>query len=279
MPKGYPRRKDPAHVDGLMMPTAKDIARWEASKASIQAKIKALSAQSDQLDALIAAAAPLIPAVPEQPPKPAPARRIKARKTTRRKAKRPKKSTPEQPQLPLPGRKSRGEGTWTGVIHNILAKAGRGLTHAELRAEIAKTALADRLEKSDKGFYGGIGKLADQNPPALAKYKGRLFYPPTYEKFMADVAAGKAADLEDIPQIGNASPFRDAIMDLMRSTFADNGATSAEIIAALKQNPALIGTVQRHPTHTYNVLARLLDHGELTKWNEKYFLGPKQRAA
>lgn len=286
MPKGYPRAKIEPDADGIEMPTAAEVARWKSAHARIQAQIKGLSAKADQLMTLIAAAEPLIhegripvPKTPKAPRiKAVPAARIKTPKRKRGRPRKVKKVADDSPQLPLRRGRQTKSSTWTSVIHTILLEAGRGMSHTELRSEVAKTDLADRLAKSDKGFYGGIGKLADSDPPRLVKYKGRLFDPATHQKFMADVAAGRVPDLEDIPHIGNASPFRDAILDLMKSSFPE-GATSAEIIEALKKNPALIGTVQRHPTHTYNVLARLIDIGGLTKWNGKYFLGPKQQAA
>lgn len=282
MPKGYPRAKIDPDADGIEMPTAAEVARWKSAHAQIQAKIKGLSARADQLMTLIAAAEPLVPERPTPPPKPAKPSRIKASAPVKkRKPGRPKKAkvaVDESPQLPLKRGRGKQSGTWTSVIHNILVKAGRGLTHSELRDELAKTHLAPRLAKSDKGFYGGIAKLAEKDPPLLAKYRGRLFNPPVHQKLIADIEAGLVPDLEDIPHIGNASPFRDAILDLMKSGFPE-GATSAEVIETLRKNPALAGTVQRHPTHAYNVLARLTKNGELTKWNEKYYLGPKQKAA
>jgi hypothetical protein len=250
MPKGYPRAKIDPDADGSEMPTAAEVARWKAA----------------QMTAVKAPKAPRISPAARPP------------KKKGRRLKRLKVVIEDSPQLPLKRGKQAKPGTWTSVIHTILAKAGRGLLHSELRAEVAKTDLAERLANSDKGFYGGIAKLVAEDPPRLVKHKGRLFAPATHQKFMADVAAGRATDLEDLPHIGNASPFRDAILEAMKLAFT-GGATSAEIIEELKKNPALISTVLRHPTHTYNVLARMIEHGELTKWNEKYFLGPKQLAA
>jgi len=262
------------------MPTALEVARWKSAHSKIQAQIAGLSARADQLMALIAAAEPLVPAPQMTTVKAPKTLRIKA--ASKRKKGRPRtvrKAVEEAPQLPLRRGRQKNPGSWTSVIHTILTKAGRGLVHAELRSEVAKSELADRLAKSDKGFYGAIAKLADQDPPLLVKYKGRLFDPVTYRKFKADVAAGRVADLEELPHMGNASPFRDAILDVMKSSFPD-GATSTEIIEELKKNPALISTVLRHPTHTYNVLARMIDNKELTKWDTgKYVLGPKQQQA
>jgi hypothetical protein len=283
MPKGYPRAKVDPDADVIETPTAAEVARWKSGLAKIQARIKGLSERADQYIALIAAAEPMVPARQMTAVKAPKAPRIKTPATpAKRKPGRPKKAkavVEDAPQLPLRRGRQKNSGTWTSVIHTILRKAGRGLLHTELRDEVAKTELAERLANSDKGFYGGIAKLADQDPPLLVKYKGRLFDPPIHQKFMADVAAGRVPDLEEIPHLGNASPFRDAILDVMKSSFT-GGATSSEIIEALKKNPALAGTIQRHRTHAYNVLARMIDHDELTKWkNGKYFLGPKQQAA
>jgi hypothetical protein len=282
MPKGYPRAKIDPDADGIEMPTAAEVARWKSAHARIQAQIKGLSARADQLMTLIAAAEPLVherqtPAL-KAPKAPRITKAAKPPKVVKRKRGRPKKVktvADDSPQLPLRRGRQKSSATWPSVIHTILRKAGRGLLHTELREEVAKTELAERLAKSDKGFYGGIAKLADQEPPLLVKYKGRLFDPPIHKKFMTDVEAGRVADLEEIPHMGNASPFRDAILDVMKSSFTD-GATSTDIIEALKKNPALAGTIQRHRTHAYNVLARMIEQKELAKRNEQYILGPKQ---
>ncbi len=142
-----------------------------------------------------------------------------------------------------------------------------------MRAEVGKTVLSKKLEKTDKSFYGAIGKLAEKG--TLKKHNGWLFSAPFYAEFVKDVDAGRAVD-ERAPNQNSAhqSPFGDAIKAFMGSRTA--GATSAEIIQELRKTPEFLDTIERHKTHTYNVLSRLVEQGELVKGGGKYFRAPNK---
>jgi hypothetical protein len=186
-----------------------------------------------------------------------------------------------QPEPDAPKRRGRqasstygtrlGAQTWTGTIENILRRVGRGLTHDELRTELAKTHLAKKLEQTDKSFYGAIGKLADRN--LIVRHNGRLFAPAIYQRFMKEVAAGRIAD-EPAPRGGHQSPFGEAIRAFLDGR--PSGASSSEIISELRKTPEFLDTIDRHKTHAYNVLSRLVDQGELMKGGGRYYRAPNK---
>lgn len=165
--------------------------------------------------------------------------------------------------------------SWTSIIEEIVRRYATGISFDALRMEVKKSPYGSKMEESDKGFYGAIGKLKDAKK--LVKYKGYLFTMAQHRQFVADVAAGKIADLVEISSHNQSSPFGDAIMAFMNGR--PNGATSSEIASDLKSNPEFLDTMNRNKTHFYNVLSRLVDKGELTKGGGRYYLAPKSKAA
>src|SRR5262249_39070215 len=115
----------------------------------------------------------------------------------------------------------------------------------------------------------------------LVRHNGWLFTPAAHKKFMEDVAAGRAEDVEPRTR-GQHSPVGEAVKAFLQSR--PNGATSAEIVQELKKNPELAGTLERNKTHIYNVLSRLVDRdcqvvkGGM-KGEQRYFLAPDARVA
>lgn len=174
-----------------------------------------------------------------------------------------------------PPRQNAEPKTWTAVMETILQKAGR-ISYDGMKTEVAKTPLAKKLAKTDKSFYGAISKLAENK--SLVKHNGWLFSPMAHAKLMEDISAGLAID-EKAPDQNAAhqSPFGDAIKTFMADK--REGVTSAEIIGELRKMPEFSVTIERHKTHAYNVLSRLVDKGELVKGGGKYFRAPNKLGA
>jgi len=170
---------------------------------------------------------------------------------------------PTEPSMPLVARARRG-GTWKGIISDILAREVRGLTHAELKAEIAKTQLAERLEQSEKGFYGAVARLvADRE---AIRHKGRTYSPATFEKFQKDVAAGVAADKE-APPASQRSPVKDAILRFLSAR--PTGAKAGEILRHVQKLPEYGSN-----TAVYNLISRMRKRQEIIKRGKLYRLPP-----
>ncbi|WP_424362995.1 hypothetical protein [Methylocystis parvus] len=159
--------------------------------------------------------------------------------------------------------------SWTSTINAIVSRESSGITYEGLREELKKTHLAGKLSQTDKSFYGGIGKLVDRK--LLVKHKGHLFTPEALNAFLAKVRSGEVADLEP-PAGSHHSPFGDAIKSFLDGRA--NGASSSEIAAELRSTPELADTMERHKTHLYNVLSRLVDQGELVKGGGRFYRSP-----
>jgi hypothetical protein len=248
-------------VSPTALPTADAIAGWKKECERIGAEIRSLERTRNSLMALVQAAQNV---VSKAAPASAPTRErrpLKSRKATRvRKARpllRPRRT----------GRKSGGlsEGSWTSTINTILVKVGRRVTYEELREELRKTPIADKLNRSDKGFYGAIAKLLDRKH--IVKHKGWLFAAEAYKRFMDDVAHGRVTD-DEAPRLVPPSPFGEAIAKFLgtRGSYA----TSAHIINELCKNPEFAATIERNPTHVYNVLSRLVAQGRVKKHGKLY---------
>jgi hypothetical protein len=266
LPFGSPAMSRGIKNDDTSIPTLKDIEGWESQCVQIDADIKALLQRKGGLQSLITGARRLLPSQKVAKPSPANQRIKKVRKATKKRVVRP-------PKVPKPSKtakiyKSHGDNaTWTATIQEILEKAGRGLTYEELKAEVLKTHLGEKLQRTDKSFYGAIGKLADGKH--LVRHKGRLFAAAAHVQFMKDVAAGKVADTP-APLAGHKSPMTAAVKEFLKTR--EFGAISSEIVHELKKNPEFVPTLEKNKTHIYNILSRLISREELFKKGERYLL-------
>jgi hypothetical protein len=251
-------------------PTLKNIEEWEKECVRIDADITGLRQRKVALQSLIEGAKGLLPGDHEPTKKPANQRIKKVKRIAKRVARKPPKVEKERKTYKERG----GSGTWTGTIRGILEKVGGGLTYEELRAEVMKTDLGEKLQQNDKSFYGAIARLADGEH--LVRHKGRVFASAAYEQFMKDVAAGKAADTT-APLAAHKSPMTDAVRAFLKTR--EYGAVSGEIVSELKKNPEFVPTLERNKTHIYNILARLKSRDEIIKKGERYLLARANQEA
>jgi hypothetical protein len=163
-----------------------------------------------------------------------------------------------------------GGATWLTEIARILADEKDGVTYDDLRAGIDLGPLADRLRQSDKGLYGGVGKLEAKRE--LFKHNGRLFSPENYNDFMRRLKAGLVEDVQYPSQQARPSPIGDAILAFINANPA--GVESGQIVDELRRNPAFADVVTRNSTAAYNVLKRLLDRSQIRKEGRLYL--PKE---
>lgn len=162
--------------------------------------------------------------------------------------------------------------SWTATIEKIALRADRGLEYSELREEIGKTHLAAKLKKSDKGFYGAIGKLAERD--AIFKHNGRVFSPGAYKRFMADVADGRVQDINYSAHFGRGSPNKTAIKEILSQ--CPDGATTGEIVDTLLNNPPAHLDVSKNKNSLYNLLSNMHRDDELIKRGDRYYLSTAQ---
>ncbi len=88
---------------------------------------------------------------------------------------------------------------------------------------------------------------------------------------MTEVAAGRAID-DEAPKGGQHSPFGEAIKAFLGKH--PMGATGGDLRLELRKTPEFAATIERHKSHLYNVLGRLVARGELTRGGGRYFLAP-----
>jgi len=246
-------------LQGTFLPTPDIIEGWKAERARIRAKIDSLQQRHDNFDAIILAAERLMP---EADIENTPASPLREMRTQTRDVKKGRPTALVRP----------ADKTWTATINGILLKLGRA-TYDELRVEVSKTHLAKKLAQTDKSFYGAIAKLVAQD--AVVRHNGWLFSSATYSQLMKDITAGRAVDEEAPKNNAQQSPFGEAIKAFMDTM--PTGAPSAEIMRELRKTPEFADTMERHKSHFYNVLSRLVDQGELAKGGGKYFRAPNKQ--
>jgi hypothetical protein len=189
------------------------------------------------------------------------------RRYTRRRhsvASRPPASLRESPRtFAKKGGRKASDTSWTGTMLKILVEADRGMTYPELKAEIAKTHLGPKLLRTDKSFYGGVGKLEEKKQ--AFRHNGRVFAASVYERFQRDVAAGIATD-EPVRNPGGGdhySPTKAAVLAFLDENI--EGARVAEILSNLEKRPELDLSDRYSKTAVYNLIARLVKREVLTK--------------
>jgi hypothetical protein len=160
---------------------------------------------------------------------------------------------------------------WTDTIIDILKKANRGLTKAELKAEVEKTHLAARLQETETGFYGAISKLKTRKK--LIEHNGRLYTPKAFAQFQQDVEAGL---VKDSPTSSKGTISLEMKKSITKYLTAIPQARAAQIIKMLETNNKMgssTGTV-------YNVLSEMINNGILKKNSEGcYSLNNKDEAS
>jgi hypothetical protein len=169
-------------------------------------------------------------------------------------------------------RKRPGGQTWTGFIENYVNSVNRPVDYAELREAISNSVLGPKLEKSDKSFYGAIGKLVDGH--RLVKDDGWVFAVAAYNDYKRKVAKG---EIEPLPpssseQHGRGSRHGDEIKRFLRKQ--PEGASGKAIIEHMLGIEEFREAVQKNNTSVYNVLSRLVKRGEIRKIGTTYYHPP-----
>ena len=148
---------------------------------------------------------------------------------------------------------------WTHTILKVVTEANRPITHAEVKAEVAKTDLGQRLRVSESGFYGAILKLSRKN--LIKRENGYLLAPHVYERLNR---AGPT--VPPLPPVNRHSPTRDAIVEFLRAN--PGGGKTAEILGYVMSRPGFDTRNRYSRTVVYNLVSRLVKQGVLTKEGE-----------
>lgn len=147
------------------------------------------------------------------------------------------------------------------MIDAVLAgveQAGR-ITPQDLKEVLLRGPVGHRLETSEKGFYHGIARLTGRG--AIVKHNGWLFSKDRYREFSRALSRGEVVD-EPAPSSRRSSPLGDEIETFVTS---HPGVKSRDIIAHLRDHPEFQSAVQVNSTNAYNVIARLVKRGILSR--------------
>jgi len=157
------------------------------------------------------------------------------------------------------GRTRHKEGTWTACVRNVVLASEQAMTYSQVKDALKDSDVAPLLARSDKAFYGALGKLEADG--VVIRYKGHVFSPAVYQRFKADLDAGRVRDLK-FPNPAHHSPMGEAIVEILkgRTTGADSGNIKWQLAKT-----KFADDLKRNPTHIYNVLSRLVNQGILSK--------------
>jgi hypothetical protein len=149
------------------------------------------------------------------------------------------------------------------------------VSYPEAKAEIARTSerLAAKLQASDKGFHYAIRKLSQSGE--IVSYKAHIFSPEVFHWFKANLDAGRIRDIK-IHNAAHRSLMGEAIVEMLSARKA--GAESGHVIWHLRKNPEFAQIIDRHKSHAYNVLARLVRTGEIIRRGKRYYARPEDEA-
>jgi hypothetical protein len=151
--------------------------------------------------------------------------------------------------------------SWPKVIYDIVHKSPDGVWYGEIKTAVAKTHLGATLERTDKAFYGALGKL--DKAGFIVRHNGRAFTKKAYARFRKAVEEGRLTDEPVTPHSGQRSPARDAISQYLQTHPA--GAPIAELFTMLERDAGIQFEGKNSKTIVYNLIARLIKRGHLTK--------------
>ena len=151
--------------------------------------------------------------------------------------------------------------SYTSEIMRVVKKNGGYATIPDIRDEVAKGPMAERLAVTDKGFYSGIEKLKSKHE--LIKHRGYLFTKAAKSKHDREVANGTKQELPEAINGNRKAPLADAIMTLVVES--GDGILGKDVVAKLIENPEFTASISRNHTGAYNVLSRLKAQGRIEK--------------
>jgi hypothetical protein len=148
-------------------------------------------------------------------------------------------------------------GSWTETVYMVVVAADRLLTMDELRDALGK------VRKLENASISGVQRLKDSGH--IVSYKWRIGTPAARQKFLEDVANGRARDL----QAGRyRSRWGAAICDLLKGS--NRELTAHELSLHLRNDQEFADKLSRNPYQLYQSLRALIAAGRVTKQGKTY---------
>jgi hypothetical protein len=152
--------------------------------------------------------------------------------------------------------------SWTEAVYRVVTAADRLMTMDELRNELARTRAVG------KAWISGVQRLKDTGH--IVSYKKRIGTPAARQRFLEDVVAGRAGDLEPGPP---RSRWGLAIYAVLQRRNRD--LTAHEIRLELQESSEFADKLKRSPYRIYQVLRALVAAGRVEKRRTFYRLSRK----
>lgn len=149
-------------------------------------------------------------------------------------------------------------GTWPGQILAIVRSAPHGVTRGEIKAELARGPLGERLRANANGFYSGLDRL--EHRTLIVRYGERFFAPSALESYKDRVARGELVDLTATADRRSAS---EKALAAVAESPGETAGTYAEALVASGQFPS-VGAV-------HNVLSKLFRAEQVQRIEGKYY--------
>jgi hypothetical protein len=150
-------------------------------------------------------------------------------------------------------------GSWTETVYQVVAGADHLMTMNELRDALGK------VRKLEKAWISGVQRLKDSGH--VVSYKWRIGTPAARQRFLEDLAGGRARDLQ---AVRHRSRWGAAICALLKES--DRDLTAHELSLQLRKNHELAGKLNRNPYQLYQSLRALIAAGRVTKHGKSYRL-------
>jgi hypothetical protein len=148
-------------------------------------------------------------------------------------------------------------GSWTETVYRVVVAADRLMTMDELRDALAK---ARNLEEA---WISGVQRLKDSGH--IVSYKWRIGTAAARQRFLEDVAAGRARDLQAVRY---RSRWGAAICALLKDS--NRELTAHEISLELRNDQEFADKLSRNPYQVYQSLRALAAAGRVTKHGKAY---------
>lgn len=252
-----------AAPDSQVLLTASDIQKLEAEHAQLTAEIDQIDAQRREVEARRVAAAAKLSKIREL---------LEALGLSARLPASQGQKSEDDGELDLDLTESKSP--WPPEILSRLRKGPyQSLDTLELRNQIDNGPLGNLLKTSDKGYYHTIRRLALRNE--ITKAHGRFFITSGLKQYEADLESGVASSFEQ--PIVRRSPMAEHILEFVAAS--RGGVRARDILGHVLLDERFVGPVKRNNSAAYNVLARLLNRGQLVRNGSGFYVLPEKNEA
>lgn len=158
------------------------------------------------------------------------------------------------------------QGSLREIIYRILNNFARPVSWDELREELKKFPTVTDVD-NERSYYSGVQRLKEKG--FCVSYKGRITTPEILKRFLEEVGAGRAVDIE-MPRSRNR--WAEAILEFLNSQ-PNKTATFGQIREYLSGHPEIGSKMDGdRPTYMANTLTQMVVRkGVLEKPKKGYY--------